>query len=262
MGPHGGAVVFSGGPAVHPGYLVPKLRLGTPVGKLCFPSGEGSGREAELRNRAFPSRAWEREGTRGTTGVPTPPEKSTAPLMGSDRRPGSPAPPCRRCRGGYTTSRNWWTPSRPTVTKGAGGDGILSSGGRRTNRVLCHTVPAAGHCVLLPPVRPETSLFFAPSRLEARVALRRLSKENQHQLRLHRPQLGQRVRPVEPAAGLGARRAPGRRRIRPARDACSPPDQPLGPARLRLRRVPVHVGFRPPDPHCRTHRRCLVRPVH
>src|SRR5207237_3019337 len=41
-----------------PHSLVPKLRLGTGVGKLCFPSGLG--REAELRRRAFPSGAWER----------------------------------------------------------------------------------------------------------------------------------------------------------------------------------------------------------
>ena len=41
--------------------LVPKLCLGTQVGKLCFtfpPKDED--REAELRKREFPSRAWER----------------------------------------------------------------------------------------------------------------------------------------------------------------------------------------------------------
>src|SRR5262245_51680922 len=45
--------------------LVPKLRLGTCLAKLCFAAAvrdRARGGEAELRTRAFPSRAWEREG--------------------------------------------------------------------------------------------------------------------------------------------------------------------------------------------------------
>jgi hypothetical protein len=42
--------------------LVPKFCLGTQVGKLCFASCPGLTCEAEPRNHAFPSRAWERGG--------------------------------------------------------------------------------------------------------------------------------------------------------------------------------------------------------
>ena len=55
--------------------LVPKLCLGTHSAKLRFASGSSTGREAELRNLAFPNRVWERgregdeRGPRATCGL-------------------------------------------------------------------------------------------------------------------------------------------------------------------------------------------------
>ena len=46
--------------------LVPKLCLGTHSAKLRFASGSSTGREAELRNLAFPNRVWERARGRRT----------------------------------------------------------------------------------------------------------------------------------------------------------------------------------------------------